>query len=153
MSFPPDAAHHRNLAGDMDADQIGALAGRDLATVGKPHRFGGVFCHRTDGRGKIDRRHPLWQLQRRHQQARGNVVGRQDVQQPPRARSTAAMLPECEPPRTTLGAPIRMPMPARCRPRAASTVVGNSATETRSLLASVTFSSVVSSWLASGIWY
>src|ERR1700738_4982733 len=31
---------------------------------------------------------------------------------PSRARSTAAMLPECEPPRTTFGAPIRMPMPA-----------------------------------------
>ncbi|MDB5601829.1 MAG: hypothetical protein JWN71_3873 [Xanthobacteraceae bacterium] len=44
-------------------------------------------------------------------------------------------------------------MRAACRPRAASRVVGNSATETRSRTASVTFSSVVSSWLVSGMSY
>src|SRR5258705_365225 len=53
---------------------------------------------------------------------------------PSRARSTAAMLPECEPPRTTLGAPIRMSMPAACRPRAASIVVGDFATQMQEVI-------------------
>ncbi len=45
------------------------------------------------------------------QQARGNVVGRQDVEQADsRASSSADTLPECEPPRTTLGAPMIVAM-------------------------------------------
>jgi hypothetical protein len=40
MSFTPDAANHRHVAGDMHADQVGALADRDRATVVQANRFG-----------------------------------------------------------------------------------------------------------------
>ena len=53
--FPPDAAHHRNVAGDMHADQVGALADRDLAAVGKPDRFGRRLGDGADRGRQIDR--------------------------------------------------------------------------------------------------
>ena len=67
---------------------------------------------------------------------------------PASAKSRAEALPECEPPRTTFGAPITVAMPASREAAAASSVVGNSAIETPSRCASATSSSVVSSWLA-----
>ena len=53
---------------------------------------------------------------------------------PASARSRADALPECEPPRTTLGAPITVAMPASREAAAASWVVGNSAMRTPSRL-------------------
>ena len=44
------------------------------------------------------------------------------------------MFPECEPPRTTFGAPIITSIPASCERRAASAEVGNSAMATLSLI-------------------
>src|SRR3546814_6659415 len=66
------------------------------------------------------------------------------------ASDFAEMLPECEPPRTTLGPPIITFMPCRRDSSAASWVVGNSATTMPSAAASATCSAVASSWLASG---
>ena len=56
MPLAPDAAHHRNVAGDMDADQIGALADRDLAAVVETDRLGRRLGDGADGGSKIDRR-------------------------------------------------------------------------------------------------
>ena len=43
MSFAPHAAHHRDVARYVDADQIGALADRDLAPVIEADRLRGVL--------------------------------------------------------------------------------------------------------------
>jgi hypothetical protein len=62
----------------------------------------------------------------------------------------AAMLPECEPPSTTLGAPTSTDSPASREAWAASAVVGNSAMVMPFCTASRTCSCVASSWLAIG---
>ena len=116
-------------------------------------RFGGVFCYRTDGRGKIDRRHPLWQLQRRHQQARGNVVGRQDVQQPLAGLIDRGDVAGMRTAAHHVGGAHQDADAGPVQTARGLHGGGGFATETRSPIASVTFSSVVSSWLASGIWY
>ena len=64
LPFAPDAAHHRNVARDMHADQVGALADRDLAAVGKADRFRRRLGDGANGGRKIDRRNALRQLQR-----------------------------------------------------------------------------------------
>ena len=70
---------------------------------------------------------------------------------PASASSRAEALPECEPPRTTFGAPITVAMPTARDAAAASSVVGNSAIVTPSGWARATSSGVVSSWLASAM--
>ncbi len=67
---------------------------------------------------------------------------------PAAARSRAETLPECEPPRTTLGPPMRMARPASCEAFAASMVVGNSAMLMPRSSAASTWAAVASSWLA-----
>ncbi|MNE54553.1 hypothetical protein D3C80_1493360 [compost metagenome] len=60
-------------------------------------------------------------------------------------------MPECEPPRTIFGAPIRMFIPCLREASAASNVVGNSAITLPSCWDSSTCSCVASSWLARAI--
>ena len=79
---------------------------------------------------------------------RGNLTGCRRFEELPKEAQTYVTTLE-----KLIGAPIKMLMPASCSACAASSVVGNSATDTRSRMASVTFSSVVSSWLASGTSY
>ncbi|STW65881.1 Uncharacterised protein [Klebsiella michiganensis] len=67
------------------------------------------------------------------------------------ARWWAATFPECEPPRTIFGAPIRMFIPCWRDACAAAIVVGNSAMTLPSWRDSSTCSQVASSWLASAI--
>ena len=68
---------------------------------------------------------------------------------PASARAAAATLPECEPPRMRLGAPIITAMPCRRQAAAASAVVGNSAMRAPWAADASTCASVASSWLAS----
>ena len=68
---------------------------------------------------------------------------------PASASAAAATLPECEPPRSRFGAPAITAMPCARQARAASSVVGNSATRAPWAAEVATCSGVVSSWLAS----
>ena len=136
-----------------DADEVGALADRDLAAIVRPTASAGVLVTVRIAAGRSMLGAAVGSRKRRHQQARRHIVGRQDVEHARRCASSAvATLPECEPPRTRLGAPIstldRRPRAGPRRPPAWS---GTRRSRRRRAIDSATCSSVVSSWLASGV--
>ena len=77
----------------------------EAGDLGRPpghhgHRFGQRdSAIRSEGKSRLH-------------QAERHVVRRENVEKPSAASSRAETLPECEPPRTTFGAPIRIDMPA-----------------------------------------
>ncbi len=113
-------------AGDVHADEIGALADRDLAAVGEPHRLGRRLGHGADRRGQADRGHVLAAIAARPSagstecsRTTGYRAGLRARDRPRRCcRSASRRAPRS-------ARPSRCRCRPRCRPRAASTVVGN----------------------------
>ena len=111
----PDTADERCLVCHAHAQHIAAPARLQPAPVREPRRARGVFAHAGDGAGQIVP--AVCEPKGRQQQRGGHVIGGDDVEQVASASSAAATLPECEPPRMRLGAPIITASPRRGRPR------------------------------------
>jgi len=80
--LPPHLPHDRRLGREGYSDEVGALADRKGATIGETGCLRRGEGDGAKGGGEVKGRDPARQLESGKQQAGGDVVGGQDVEQP-----------------------------------------------------------------------